>query len=48
MRRTCRRRRTARSSGRTTLLAKTPFGRNLTTDEEREEWDNDLRPITET
>ena len=30
------------------LLAKTPFGRNLTTDEEREEWDNIFIPITET
>lgn len=30
------------------LLAKTPFGRNLTTDEEREEWDNIFVPITET
>ncbi|MET0802179.1 MAG: spermidine/putrescine ABC transporter substrate-binding protein [Actinomycetota bacterium] len=29
------------------LLAKTPFGRNLTTDEEREEWDNIFIPITE-
>ena len=30
------------------LLAKTPFGRNLTTDEEREEWDAIFVPITET
>jgi spermidine/putrescine transport system substrate-binding protein len=30
------------------LLAQTPFGRNLTTDEEREEWDNIFVPITET
>jgi spermidine/putrescine transport system substrate-binding protein len=30
------------------LLAKTPFGRNLTTDEEREEWDNIFIPLTET
>ena len=30
------------------LLAKTPFGRNLTTDEEREEWDAIFLPITET
>lgn len=29
------------------LLAKTPFGRNLTTDEEREEWDAIFIPITE-
>jgi spermidine/putrescine transport system substrate-binding protein len=30
------------------LLARTPFGRNLTTDEEREEWDNIFIPLTET
>jgi spermidine/putrescine transport system substrate-binding protein len=30
------------------LLAQTPFGRNLTTDEEREEWDAIFIPITET
>jgi spermidine/putrescine transport system substrate-binding protein len=29
------------------LLAKTPFGRNLTTDEEREEWDSIFIPISE-
>jgi spermidine/putrescine transport system substrate-binding protein len=29
------------------LLARTPFGRNLVTDEEREEWDNIFIPITE-
>ena len=29
------------------LLAQTPFGRNLTTDEEREEWDAIFIPITE-
>jgi hypothetical protein len=29
------------------LLAKTPFARNLTTDEEREEWDAIFIPITE-
>jgi spermidine/putrescine transport system substrate-binding protein len=30
------------------LLARTPFGVNLTTDEEREEWDNIFLPISET
>jgi spermidine/putrescine transport system substrate-binding protein len=30
------------------LLARTPFGRNLTTDEEREEWDNIFIPLSET
>jgi spermidine/putrescine transport system substrate-binding protein len=30
------------------LLARTPFGRNLTTDEEREEWDNIFIPVSET
>ena len=30
------------------LLARTPFGRNLTTDEEREEWDDIFIPLTET
>ncbi|HET6715412.1 MAG TPA: spermidine/putrescine ABC transporter substrate-binding protein [Actinomycetota bacterium] len=30
------------------LLAQTPFGRNLTTDEEREEWDAIFVPISET
>jgi spermidine/putrescine transport system substrate-binding protein len=29
------------------LLAKTPFGRNLTTDAEREEWDSIFIPLTE-
>ena len=29
------------------LLSRTPFGRNLTTDEEREEWDAIFIPITE-
>ncbi|MGH2629404.1 MAG: polyamine ABC transporter substrate-binding protein [Actinomycetota bacterium] len=30
------------------LLERTPFGRNLTTDEEREEWDNIFLPLSET
>jgi len=29
------------------LLAQTPFGRNLTTDDERNEWDSIFIPITE-
>ena len=29
------------------LLATTPFGRNLTTDDEREEWDSIFIPLTE-
>jgi len=29
------------------LLARTPFGRNLTTDDEREEWDAIFIPVTE-
>jgi spermidine/putrescine transport system substrate-binding protein len=29
------------------LLSRTPFGRNLTTDEEREEWDSIFIPLTE-
>jgi spermidine/putrescine transport system substrate-binding protein len=30
------------------LLARTPFARNLTTDEEREEWDSIFIPVSET
>ena len=30
------------------LLQRTPFGRNLTTDEEREEWDSIFLPLSET
>jgi hypothetical protein len=30
------------------LLARTPFARNLTTDDEREEWDSIFLPISET
>jgi spermidine/putrescine transport system substrate-binding protein len=30
------------------LLARTPFGRNLATDEEREEWDSIFIPVSET
>ena len=29
------------------LLAQTPFGRNLTTDDEREEWDSIFLPISQ-
>ena len=45
---TSRRRPRASSCGPTTRCWRsTPFGRNLTTDEEREEWDNIFIPLTE-